>query len=130
MLYLPSEANFARLDCNFCFVLSVVSFFPLEAFFSFVTPQIYLVFHAGVLEREKQKLKTKKQTLMFSTCMSSNKTKQNLHTLFLNARKQGGKKERKRNSSFQVRTANRPFCLFFPGVSLKSIFKLATWILF
>lgn len=70
------EANFARLDCNFCFVLSMVFFLfvpLLGAFFSFLRfhSSNLLSFHSGVLEREKKQ----KQKLMF-------RTKQNLHTFF------------------------------------------------
>lgn len=91
--------------------------FPSSGF----TPQTYLVFMLGSW-RENNNNKTYVQYLYE---IKQNKTKSAYFVL--NERKPGGGG---RSPSFKVRTADRPFCVFFPGVSLKCIFKFATRILF
>lgn len=51
--------------------------------------------------------------------MRSEETEQNLHTLFWIKETENGK-----SLYFKVRTANRPFCIFFPGVFLNASSKL------
>lgn len=102
---------------DFLFFLWKLSF-PSSGF----TPQTYLVFMLGSQRGEKKNNNNNKQNrtkLKFSPCMRSEETEQNLHTLFWIKETENGK-----SLYFKVRTANRPFCIFFPGVFLNASSKL------